>query len=135
MSVQPITRTTFHHDLSRARQALVEAELTEDAAERGRLALLAALRVAAVVLALRTRPSARTSRPRNAWRLLAQVAPEYAEWAGYFHVLQHRTLQHRTRQNSRSVSARDADDLVRDAGEFCALVERRLDDVLWARHG
>lgn len=119
-----MTRTIFHTDLHRARGALVEAELTDDVAERYRLAGLAALRVAAVVLALRARPDTRTARPRNAWRLLAQVAPEYAEWAGYFLAVQAR----------QEVSSRDADDLVRDAAEFCALVERRLDIVLRAHY-
>lgn len=116
----------YHADLHRARSALAEAELTDDVVERHRRAQLAALRVAAVVLALRTRPARHPGRPRNAWQLLAQVAPEYAEWAGYFHAIQGRT----------AVSSRESDDLVRDAETFLGLVQRRLDRSVgrpWAR--
>ena len=46
---------------------------------------VAALRATAALLAARARPTPVTARrrpvQRNAWVLLAQVAPEFAEWA------------------------------------------------------
>ena len=70
--------------LRRAETAIIEAELADRPSERFLAAHHAALQVAAVILALRTRPALRgqRSRPRNAWRMLADVAPEFGEWAG-----------------------------------------------------
>ena len=56
---------------------------TTVATERYAAAHLAALRTAAAVLAVRTRPAAH-QRPRNVWVLLPQVAPELTEWAAFF---------------------------------------------------
>ena len=111
-------------DLSRARAALQEADEAQSPGERFLAAHVAALRVAAVVLAVRSRP-ARTARPRNAWRLLAEVAPELAEWAFFFAATEAK------RDAVRSgtvglVSAREADDLVRDTSCFLALVEHAV---------
>lgn len=109
-------------DVQRARAALVEAELAEVPAARYLQAQLAALRVAAVVLATRAHP-ARGNRLRNAWQVVAEVAPEYAEWAGYFAATQAR------RQAVAAgvlVSHREADDLLRDAQAFHDEVVRRL---------
>ncbi|QLQ15281.1 MAG: hypothetical protein HZY73_05740 [Micropruina sp.] len=111
--------------LTAARAALVEAELAEHPAERFLAAHLAALRVAAVVLAARARPARRASRLSDVWRLLAEVAPEYAEWAGFFAA----TALKRQAVAAGAValvSAREADDLIRDAGLFCEAVGRRL---------
>ena len=73
-------------DLLRARSSLAEAELAQSPSDRYLAAHLTALRVVAIVLTHRAasavgRPS---GRPRNAWRMLADVAPELAEWAAFF---------------------------------------------------
>ena len=69
--------------LGTARHDLAEATATTVATERYAAAHLAALRTAAAVLAVRTRPAA-TKRPRNVWSMLPQVAPELTEWAAFF---------------------------------------------------
>lgn len=114
-------------DLRRARAALTEAELTERASERYLAAHAAALRVAALILVLRTHPagSARRTRPRNAWELVAEVAPELGEWANFFAATQGRCDAVRAGATS-IVSAREADDLVRDVDVLLALVERAI---------
>lgn len=110
-------------DLHRARTALVEAELSCRPSDRFLAAHLAALRVAAVVLALRARPGRRGGRPRNAWMLLAEVAPELGEWAAFFAATEGKREAVRAGATS-IVSAREADDLIRDAQTFLGLVER-----------
>lgn len=112
-------------DLARARAALTEAELAERPSDRYLAAHLAALRIAAIVLALRAHPSRTGGRPRNAWLVLAEVAPEFAEWASFFAASEGKRDAVRAGAVS-IVSARDADDLVRDAQTFLRLVERRL---------
>lgn len=112
-------------DLHRVRTALVEAELSRSPAERYLAAHLAALRVAAVVLALRARPGRRGNRPRNAWLLLAEVAPELGEWAAFFAATESKREAVRAGATA-IVSAREADDLVRDAQTFFGLVERAI---------
>lgn len=114
-------------DLQRARTSLVEAELAERPSERYLAAQAGALRVAAVVLVLKAQParSARRARPRNAWELVAEVAPELSEWAGFFAATQ--GTRDAVKAGATSiVSARQADDLVRDVGAFLALVERAV---------
>jgi hypothetical protein len=112
-------------DLHRARSALIEAELAERASDRYLAAHLAALRVAAVVLACRARPGNTRRGPRNAWLLLARVAPEFSEWAAFFAATEGKRDAVRAGATA-IVSARDADDLVRDAGTFLGLVEHRI---------
>ncbi len=89
----------------------------EHAAPR-RLALahLAALRGAAAVLAARARPGSGGG-PRDAWALLGSVAPELGEWARFF------AGWSPGRGASRPVSARDADDMVRQVEQFLILAE------------
>ncbi|MEZ5089829.1 MAG: SAV_6107 family HEPN domain-containing protein [Micropruina sp.] len=115
-------------ELAPAATALAEAELAGRPADRFLLAHLAALRVAAVVLACRM-PQRRAGRastgPRDAWQVLAEVAPEYAEWAGFF------AASALKRQAVAAgavavVNAREADDLVRDVGLFHDQVAARL---------
>ena len=110
-------------DLHRARAALVEAELSDPPADRYAAAHLAALRMAAVVLSVRSR--ATRPGPRNAWLVLSEVAPELAEWAAFFAATQPKreSIERGARY---AVSSREADDLVRDAGSFLSLVERSL---------
>ncbi len=95
-------------------RALRAAEDADRAADRFVLAHRAALQVTAAVLAER-RP--RLVGRRSAWAVLAQVAPELAEWADYFGALQ---LKRQAVEAGASgvVSVREADDLVRDARAF-----------------
>ena len=114
-------------DLRRARSALAEAELARRPNDRYLAAHLAALRVVAIVLTHRAPSgSGRTrGRPRNAWQMLAEVAPELAEWAAFFAATEARRDAIRAGATS-IVSAREADDLVRDARAFLRLVERAI---------
>jgi SAV_6107-like HEPN len=114
-----------HLDLRRARSAIVAAELAETPSDRYVSAHLAALQVAAVVLAWRGNRALTASRgrPRNAWRMLADVAPEFAEWAAFFAATEAKRDAVRAGATT-SVSAREADDLIRDAQCFLAIVER-----------
>jgi len=117
-------RRTVEVDLARARTALDEAADAATAAERYLAAHAAALRVAAVVLAVRARP-APGARPRNAWRLLAEVAPELGEWAAFYAATQRR----RDALHAGSagvVGTREADDLLRDTEGFLALVQHAV---------
>ena len=116
--------TEMGGEIARARAALMEAELTERPGERYLLAHRAAGQVAAIVLATRCRPGVPVAR-RNLWRVLAGVAPELAEWAGFFLALQGRCELVRAGAGN-LVSTREADDLVRDADRFLAVVERAL---------
>jgi len=62
--------------LDQASRALAEAAASTDARQRYATAHLGALRAAAAMLAARTRPESGRRRPRSAWVLLGQVAPE-----------------------------------------------------------
>jgi HEPN superfamily protein len=104
-----------------ARRALLDAEYSTHPVDRYAQAHLAALRAAAAVLAARARPR-RRSRPTSAWVLLATIAPELAEWSAYFAT----TSATRSAAEAgvrRLVTTRDADDLVRQAGEFLTLAQ------------
>jgi len=109
-------------ELDRARDALVAAELAETPAQRYLSAQLAALRVAAAVIAARGRPG-RNHGPRNAWQLVGQLAPELAEWAGFFATTQLKQ-QAVAAGATALVVEREADDLLRDAAAFHAEVTR-----------
>lgn len=115
--------------LTQARRALVEASTIERPSERYAATHLAALRAAAAVLAARARPvttvQRRSSRPTSAWTLLCRVAPELSEWAGFFAA----GAAKRAAAEAglpRSVTAREADDMLRDADTFLAVVETTL---------
>jgi hypothetical protein len=111
--------------LAQARAVLTEAASADSAAERFRLAHLGALRTAAAVFADRGRPSSARRRLVSAWVLLESVAPEFAEWAGYFAA--GATARAAVEAGAVSaVSRRDADDQLRAAGEFLMLVEASL---------
>jgi HEPN superfamily protein len=120
----------FHTEIQRARAAIMEAELAQQPSDRYVAAHLAALRVAAILLAARADPaeSARRTRPRNAWRMLSAVAPEFAEWAAFFAATEGKRDAVRAGATT-IVSAREADDLVRDAQTFLGLVERRVTEL------
>ena len=74
---------TTHSYLARAAESLSEAVAATEVTTRYACAHVAALRAAAALLAARARPAVPTRRKpqKNAWVLLAEVAPELAEWA------------------------------------------------------
>lgn len=130
--------------LDRSRHSLLLACQSTDTTARHQHARLAALRAAASMLAARRdsgrllgpegsdrphrpdgadgpdRPVSGGSGPHSLWALLPRLAPELAEWATFFEVV---TAEHRSQGQ---VSARDADDLLRQAELFLDLVCRSL---------
>jgi hypothetical protein len=113
--------------LRTARQGLAEAESEGDPATRYIAAHLAALRAAAAIVAARGEPGTggRRRRPRSVWELLPQVEPALAEWAAFFAA----GAAKRAAAEAglpRAASAREADDLLRDASTFVAVAERAL---------
>ena len=110
--------------LDEARRGLLEAEYALRPSDRYVTAHLAALRAASAVLAVRTRPRRRV-RPASAWVLLADVAPELAEWAAFFAAGSGVRVAAQAGV-TRLVSTRDADDLVRLAGQFLELADRAV---------
>jgi hypothetical protein len=111
--------------LEQAHRGLTEAAGCTDARQRYATAHLGALRAAAAVLAARTRPEGGRRRPRSAWVLLGQVAPELGEWATFFAAGAAKRAAAEAGL-SRAVTDREADDLVRDVGAFLAVVENCL---------
>jgi hypothetical protein len=112
--------------LSQAKTTWAEAVMEPRATEKYRSAHVAALRAAAAVLALRARPAASNRRrPTSAWVLLSAVAPELAEWTVYFADSARRRAAIEAGVMT-VVSERDADDLLRAAGEFIGIVERMV---------
>jgi hypothetical protein len=126
--VSPAAAGSASRDLSRARMALAEARETGDHLIRYSSAHVAGLRVAAAVLAVRARPvrtGPRRRVQRNAWVLLAEVTPEFGEWATFFAA---GAVQRAAAEAGleRAVSTREADDLVRAVETFYDLVESSL---------
>jgi hypothetical protein len=111
--------------LDQARRALAEASAATDPRQRYATAHLGALRAAAALLAARTRPEPARRRPRSAWVLLGQVAPELGEWATFFAAGAAKRAAAEAGL-SRAVTEREADDLVRDVGSFLGVVETYL---------
>jgi hypothetical protein len=111
--------------LDQAHRALAEAGSSTDPRQRYATAHLAALRAAAAVLAARARPESGRGRPRSAWTLLGQVAPDLGEWATFFAAGAGKRAAAEAGL-SRAVTEREADDLVRDAGAFLAVVAGHL---------
>lgn len=115
--------------LALARQGLAEAEHTTADGLRYAAAHLAALRAAAAMLAARARPEPRRrSRVTSVWALLTAVAPELAEWAEFFAAGASKRVAAEA-GIPRAVTAREADDLVRAAGEFVEVVAMSLGPV------
>lgn len=110
--------------LGAARRGLVEAAMAETPAERYARAHLAALRAAAAVVGERARRSVR-SRPRSVWVLLPAVAPELREWAEFFAAGAAKRVA--AEAGIPVVTAREADDLLRDAQAFCDRVAASLE--------
>jgi hypothetical protein len=112
--------------LTSARRALAEAMATTDPLERYAFAHLAALRSAAALLADRARPAdARPRRPTSVWTLLERVAPELEPWAAFFAAGANKRAAAEAGLRG-AVTTREADDLMRDADAFVALVETSL---------
>lgn len=115
--------------LAAARHGLAEAAAASRPGERFALAHLAALRAAAAVLAARARPApvgpGRRRRPASAWRLLAVIAPELGEWAAFFAAGAGKRAAAEAGAPG-AVSAREADDLVREAETFLGAVTTAL---------
>ncbi|HSR82636.1 MAG TPA: SAV_6107 family HEPN domain-containing protein [Streptosporangiaceae bacterium] len=104
-----------------ARHGLAAAEDEVTPGARYVSAHLAALRAAAAVVAARADPpGARGRRPQSVWELLPKVDPALREWAAFFAA----GAAKRAAAEAglpRAVSAREADDLLRDAGTFVSL--------------
>ena len=111
--------------LDQAHRARTEAAGCTDPRQRYATAHLGALRGAAAVLAARTRPESGRRRPRSAWVLLGQVAPELGEWATFFAAGAAKRAAAEAGL-SHAVTEREADDLVRDVETFLAVVETTL---------
>ena len=114
--------------LDGASESLVESSHAVQVRERYLTAHLAALRAAAAVLAIRgpqlvgaERPS---GGPPNIWELVPAVAPELSEWADFFAYSTSRRWA--IDEGHEVVTARDADDLLRQAQEFLELVRATL---------
>jgi hypothetical protein len=113
--------------LERSAASLREAILETDAGLRYAYAHVAALRATAALLAARAHPvpARRGRQQRNAWTLLAEIAPELAEWAAFFSAGAAKRAAAEA-GSRRAVTEREADDLVRDADRFLAVVEESL---------
>jgi hypothetical protein len=110
-----------------ARRGLAEAEGQGDPGTRYICAHLAALRAAAAIVAARGEPGAggRRRRPRSVWELLPQVEPTLGEWAAFFAA----SAAKRAAAEAglpRAATAREAEDLLRDAATFVSVAERAL---------
>jgi hypothetical protein len=118
---------TTHSYLARAAESLSEAMSATDVPSRYAHAHVAALRSAAALLAARARPAATGRRrpQKNAWILLAEVAPELAEWASFFAAGASKRAAAEA-GSTRAVTEREADDLVRDAERFLGVIEKSL---------
>ncbi|WP_460847106.1 SAV_6107 family HEPN domain-containing protein [Nocardioides ultimimeridianus] len=117
---------TTHSYLMRSAESLSEAVGARDIATRYACAHVSALRAAAALLAARARPEpAKRRQQRNAWVLLAEIAPEMEEWARFFAAGAAKRAAAEA-GSSRAVTEREADDLVRDADRFLAVVEHAL---------
>jgi hypothetical protein len=118
-----------HSYLERAARSLREAIATSEVTLRYAHAHVAALRATAALLAARATPATGSKRGRssqkNAWVLLAEVAPEFSEWAAFFAAGAAKRAAAEA-GSRRAVTEREADDLVRDADRFLALIEQSL---------
>jgi hypothetical protein len=116
-----------HSYLERAAASLHEAMTTSEVPLRYACAHVAALRATAALIAARARPTgtSRRGRQKNAWVLLAEIAPELSEWAAFFSAGAAKRAAAEAGSH-RAVTEREADDLVRDADRFLGLVEESL---------
>ena len=112
--------------MTSARRGLAAAQDETSAAARYVAAHLAALRAAAALVAARAEPgTSRRKKPQSVWELLPRVEPALCEWAAFFAA----GAGKRAAAEAgllRAVSAREADELLRDAGTFVGLAESAL---------
>ena len=109
-----------------ARHGLAEAAQTRPDGLRFATAHLAALRAAAAMLTARAKPApARRSRVTSVWALLVLVAPEFTEWASFFAAGATKRVAAEA-GIPRVVTSEEADDLLRAAEQFVAVVEVAL---------
>ncbi len=110
--------------LERSRASLADACVAGRASTRYLAASLAALRAAAALVASRPAPEAPGTGPHDVWALVARTAPELTEWAERFAAV----TGHRVGVETGlvRVTAREADDLLRDAEVLLDLVAARL---------
>jgi hypothetical protein len=111
--------------LAQAEQGLTAAVRQPQPAARFAEAYLCALRAAAALLAARGRPHRGRAKPTSVWTLLSSVAPEMREWAAFFASCSTTRAAVQAGITSR-VGPRAADDLVRQSGQFIALVHRAV---------
>ena len=118
-----------HAYLERSARALHEAITTSEVTMRYAQAHVAALRATAALLAARAHPAPiggrRRGQQRNAWVLLAEVAPEFSEWAAFFASGAAKRAAAEA-GSLRAVTEREADDLMREADLFLGLIEQSL---------
>lgn len=124
---RPRVSVTAENLLQAARRGLAEAAGEASPGTRYICAHLAALRAAAAIVAARGEPGAgrRRRQPRSVWELLPQAEPALGEWAAFFAA----TAIKRAAVEAgllRAASAREADELVRDATIFLGVAERAL---------
>lgn len=111
--------------LAQAKRGLTAAEWEAASVERFTSAYSSALRAAAAVLAASGRPHRGRARPTSVWLLLPSVAPELGEWAAFFaaHSARHAAAQAGI---GGRITARAADDLLRQSWQFLELAERAV---------
>ncbi len=119
-----------------AQGSLQEAIAAHTPHERYAAAHLGALRAAAAVLAARAQValgprSPRRQRIRSAWDVLSEVAPEFGEWATFFAAGAQKRAS--AQAGIPCVTAREADDLVRDSQRFIFEVAVSLDALAQGR--
>lgn len=109
--------------LDRAQATLLSACRAGSAADRYVAAHLGALRCAAALVAARPSAIPRGAPVRPVWTHLARLAPELTEWADYFALAGTRRAQV---EGGATPTRREADDLLRAAETFAALVQGAL---------
>jgi hypothetical protein len=120
----PDLPATTHSYLTRAAASLREAMLSPDIPTRYACAHVAALRAAAALLSAKAHRS-NNRRQKNAWVLLAEVAPELGEWASFFAAGAGKRAAAEA-GSTRAITEREADDLIREADRFLSLIEVSL---------
>lgn len=114
----PTSMPAWVPDIRHARNLVIDALLCEDRVDRYLRAHQA------VALAADAAVLARTGRRlpedlADPWGLVARSVPGLAEWATYFSATQRR--RQAVRSGRLAISEREADDMVRDADQFCDL--------------
>jgi hypothetical protein len=109
--------------LDRAAGALAQAGRDTTTHDRYIDAHLGALRSAAALLVARSQRGSSLSGAPTVWDGLARLAPELAEWTQYFALCGRRRAE---LEGGARASQREADDLLRSAETFLALIQSAL---------